>query len=68
MRIESFAYDVSEARHKKKMGVREAARQATVSPATFSRVENRLGFDIETFEKLCAWAKLRPLKYLEVKP
>jgi len=45
-------------------GVREAAREADVSPATLSRVENGKIPDIQTFEKICAWLGDAPATYL----
>lgn len=45
-------------------GVREAAREAQVSPATLSRVENGRIPDLETFEKICKWLGDDPAAYL----
>ena len=41
-------------------GVRAAAKEAGVSPATLSRVERGHVPDMLTFEKLCAWLRLDP--------
>lgn len=41
-------------------GVRAAALEANVSPATFSRVENGHMPDLETFAKLCKWLDKDP--------
>ena len=45
-------------------GVRAAARDAGVSSATFSRVENGHMPDMETFEKLCGWLGADPKRFL----
>jgi len=42
-------------RRKLELSVREAAAQAGVPPATFSRVENGRMPDLGTFQKLVAW-------------
>ena len=46
------------------VGVRTAAREAGVSPATLSRVENGHTPDMETFERLCAWIGADPRRFL----
>ncbi len=45
------------AKNKKRIGVRTFAKQADISPATLSRIENGRPPDIETFFKLCFWMK-----------
>jgi transcriptional regulator with XRE-family HTH domain len=45
-------------------GVRAAALDAGVSPATFSRVENGHMPDLETFAKLCKWLQRDPAEFL----
>lgn len=45
------------AKQKKRIGVRVFAKQAGVSPATLSRIENGHIPDIETFFRLCFWMK-----------
>lgn len=47
------------------MGVRAAARDAGVSPATLSRIENGHVPDIETFERLCRWMGADPAEFLD---
>lgn len=49
-------------------GVRAAASEVGVSPATFSRVENGGIPDLETFSKVCAWLGEDPSIYLGLKP
>jgi len=49
-------------------GVRAAALDARVSPATFSRVENGYMPDLETFAKLCKWLQRDPREFLDMKP
>lgn len=45
-------------------GVRAAALDAGVSPATYSRVENGHMPDLETFAKLCTWLQRDPKEFL----
>lgn len=45
-------------------GVREAAKEVGISPATLSRVENRKIPDLETFGKICAWLGEDPATFL----
>lgn len=47
-------------------GVRAAALDANVSPATFSRVENGHMPDLETFAKLCKWLQRDPNDFLGI--
>ncbi len=47
------------------VGVRAAARDAGVSPATLSRIENGNVPDLETFEKLCRWLGEDPRRFLD---
>lgn len=50
------------------MGVREAAREVGISPATLSRVENGGIPDLESFSKICRWVGEDPAIYLGIKP
>lgn len=45
-------------------GVREAAKEVGISPATLSRVENRKIPDLETFGKICVWLGEDPATFL----
>jgi transcriptional regulator with XRE-family HTH domain len=45
-------------------GVRAAALEAGVSPATLSRVENGHMPDLATFAKLCKWVERDPREFL----
>lgn len=47
------------------LGVRAAAREAGVSPATLSRIENGHIPDLETFERLCRWLGEDPSDFLD---
>jgi transcriptional regulator with XRE-family HTH domain len=47
------------------LGIRAAAREAGVSPATLSRVENGHLPDLETFERLCRWLAEDPNRFLD---
>jgi len=52
-KMELFARRIQEKRAGK--GIREAAKEAGISPATLSRVENGKVPDLDTFEKVCRW-------------
>jgi transcriptional regulator with XRE-family HTH domain len=41
-------------------GIREAAKEIGISPATLSRVERGNLPDLETFGKICKWLKIDP--------
>jgi transcriptional regulator with XRE-family HTH domain len=45
-------------------GIREAAEEIGISPATLTRVEGGRLPDIETFRKICAWLKVDPAEIL----
>jgi len=47
-------------------GVRAAALDAGVSPATFSRVENGHMPDLKTFASLCRWLSRDPREFLGI--
>lgn len=47
-----------------KMGVRAAAADVGVSPATLSRIENGQMPDLHTFAKICRWLELDPGDFL----
>lgn len=49
-------------------GVRAAAAEVGVSPATLSRVENGHLPDLETFAKLCRWLERDPSEFLGITP
>jgi len=42
------------------VGIREAAKEIGVSPATLSRVERGHMPDLETFGKICRWLNIDP--------
>jgi len=46
-------------------GVRAAAREAGVSPATLFRIETGHLPDLETFERLCRWLGEDPSRFLD---
>lgn len=54
--------------HRAGKGIREAAREVGVSPATLSRVENGHIPDLETYRKICIWLDEDPAVYLGLKP
>ncbi len=45
------------ANQKRRIGVREFSKQANVSPATLSRIENGKMPDLETYFRICFWMK-----------
>lgn len=45
-------------------GVRDAAKEIGISPATLSRIENGKQPDLATFEKLCQWLEMSPMEFL----
>ena len=47
-------------------GIRAAAAEADVSPATLSRVENGNVPDLATFAKICRWLEVDPAVFLGV--
>lgn len=47
-------------------GIRAAALEANVSPATLSRVENGNVPDLATFAKICRWLEVDPGQFLGV--
>lgn len=47
-------------------GIRAAAAEAGVSPATLSRVENGNLPDLATFAKICRWLEVDPARFLGV--
>jgi transcriptional regulator with XRE-family HTH domain len=49
-------------------GIREAAKEVGVSPATLSRVENGKVPDLDTFGKVCRWLDEDPALYLGMRP
>jgi len=49
------------------MGIREAAKDAKISPSTLSRVENGRVPDLETFGKICRWMNEDPAIFLGIK-
>lgn len=62
IRIDRLAARVLARRAEK--GIREAAREVGVSPATLSRIENGKVPDLETFSKVCRWLGEDPAEYL----
>lgn len=62
MKIDLLAENTLRKRSNK--GVREAAKEIGISPATLSRVENEKVPDLETFGKICRWLGDDPSIYL----
>ena len=66
MDIAALAQDITMKRGT--VGVRAAARDAGISPATLSRIENGHVPDLETFEKICQWLGKDPSRFLATPP
>lgn len=66
IRIDRLAQRIEERRGGK--GIREAAKEVGVSPATLSRIENGKIPDLETFGKVCRWLGEDPAIYLGLDP
>lgn len=66
MNITRLARRIQENRAGK--GIREAAQQVGISPATLSRVENGKVPDLDTFGKICKWLGDDPSTYLGLAP
>jgi transcriptional regulator with XRE-family HTH domain len=66
MDIAALAQDITMKRGT--VGVRAAARDAGISPATLSRIENGHVPDLETFEKICQWLGKDPRRFLAAPP
>jgi transcriptional regulator with XRE-family HTH domain len=49
-------------------GVRAAAEEIGISPATLSRIENGQIPDLQTFAKICRWLNVDPARFLGMKP
>lgn len=62
IRIKLLAKRIQE--HRAGNGIRAAAMEVGVSPATLSRVENGKIPDLETFGKICRWLGEDPGTYL----
>ena len=62
IRIQQLAQRIQEKRAG--MGIRAAAAEVDVSPATLSRVENGNIPDLDTFGKICKWLGEDPAIYL----
>lgn len=45
-------------------GLREAAKEIGISPATLSRIENGQVPDLETFQAVCKWLSVEPGLFL----
>jgi len=48
-------------------GIRVAATDIGISPATLSRVERGKLPDLETFSRICTWLKVDPAEMLDIK-
>jgi len=50
------------------LGVRAAAKEIGISPATLSRIENGHVPDLVTFAAICKWLGQEPAKFLGMQP
>lgn len=64
--IEKFGEMV--VRRRGTLGVRAAAKEIGVSPATLSRIENGHVPDLVTFAAICKWLGEEPAKFLGMQP
>lgn len=62
--IEALAGRIQQ--HRAGKGIREAAKEIKISPATLSRVENCKVPDLDTFSKICAWLGDDPAVFLGI--
>lgn len=53
-------------RERGERGIRDAAREIGVSPATLSRVERGYLPDLQTFGKICRWLRIDPAELLGI--
>lgn len=66
IRIDNLGESVKSRRGVK--GIRAAAAEVGVSPATLSRIENGHLPDLETFRRVCAWLQADPSSVLGFAP
>ena len=66
IRIQQLAQRIQE--NRAGMGIRAAAKEVGVSPATLSRIENGHVPDLDTFGKICRWLNEDPAVYIGFKP
>lgn len=62
LQIQEFGKRIAE--HRGPNGVRAAAKEIDISPATLSRIENGHVPDLETFVKICKWLGEDPGTFL----
>jgi len=60
----AFARDLREMREGAELGLREAARDLKISPATWSRAEHGRPVTVPIFLHLCGWLTVNPRQYL----
>ena len=65
-KIAEFADLVSQRRGT--LGLRAAAKEIGISPATLSRIENEHVPDLATFALICEWLGVDPSDFLGLKP
>jgi len=54
--------------HRGTLGVRAAAKEVGISPATFSRIENGHVPDLEKFANICKWLGQDPSRFFGMQP
>lgn len=62
--LETLGQLIVEKRDRMGVGIRAAARETGVSPATLSRVENGHLPDLENFRLICRWLEVDPNQIL----
>lgn len=60
----AFIQDIDTVRAHREASWRDIARAVDVSPSTLTRLRQGTTPDLETFSRLCAWAALRPERYV----
>lgn len=60
----AFIADVDTVRSQKDSSWRDVAREVGVSPSTLTRLRQGTTPDLDTFSRLCAWAKLPTDRYI----
>ena len=66
LKIEKLGQMVTERRGT--LGVRAAAKEIGISPATLSRIENGNVPDLATFASICQWLDTDPNQFLGMQP
>lgn len=58
--LETLGINLAKTRSTREIGIRQAAKEISISPTTLSRIENGNIPDIQTFKKICGWIGADP--------